>query len=77
LREQTLDYLAAFQSNLATWCDPDYSARRALVKTVGFDGYPTTLVLDRDGVVRGMWNGYRPGMEENVEAVVASLLVTK
>jgi thiol-disulfide isomerase/thioredoxin len=77
LRRQTDDFLAAFQSTLPTWCDPDHSARSALAETIEFSGYPMTFAIDRQGVVRAVWAGYRPGMEENVESVVASLLVAR
>ena len=37
-------------------------------------GFPTTLVLDRDTRIRGVWEGYAPGMEREIEALVEELL---
>jgi hypothetical protein len=77
LRLETERFMNAMRSNLPTHCDPDMSARRAVDKAVGFPGYPMTLVMDRQGIIRGVWNGYAPGMERSLESLVASLLVTK
>ena len=43
----------------------------------GFQGYPTTLVLDRQGIIRGMWVGYQRGYEQQIEKLVAELLAEK
>lgn len=75
LRQDTLDFLTAMRSDLPTFCDPDASLRIAMMNSIGFDAYPTTLVLDRQGVVRGYWQGYTSGMERSIESLVATLLV--
>ena len=40
----------------------------------GFNGYPTTLVLDRHGVIRGMWVGYRQAYARQIDRLVTELL---
>jgi hypothetical protein len=40
----------------------------------GFSGYPTTIVLDRHGIIRGLWVGYRRGDERQIEKCVAEQL---
>lgn len=55
--------------------DPDGLTRRALVSfTQSADfAYPTTVLLDPTGTVRGVWLGYRPGLETVVAQRVAEL----
>jgi thiol-disulfide isomerase/thioredoxin len=77
LRQNTVQFLDAMRSTLPTYCDPDSSARRAVHDAIGFPGYPLTLVADRQGIVRGVWNGYAPGVERSIESLVATLLVSK
>jgi thiol-disulfide isomerase/thioredoxin len=76
LRQNTIRFLDTMQSTLPTHCDPDTSARQALMESIGFPSYPMTLVIDRTGVVRGVWNGYALGVERSMESLVATLLVS-
>jgi len=34
------------------------------------DGYPTTILTDRAGLVQNVWQGYEPGMEEQIQEAV-------
>ena len=45
----------------------------SLVDMDGF-GYPTTVLLDRSGIIRAVWVGYIPGSEREMETVVSKLL---
>ena len=74
LQIETAQLLDATRIALPVYADPDARTRRAVQQTVGFDGYPTTLVLDSQGVVRGVWTGYGPGDETEVAELVESLL---
>jgi cytochrome c biogenesis protein CcmG, thiol:disulfide interchange protein DsbE len=77
LRSETQAFLATSKAALPTWWDENAASRRALGAVLdgeGFGGYPTTLVLDRQGTIRGMWVGYTPGNERDMEAVVGQLL---
>ena len=37
-------------------------------------GYPTTFILDRQGIIRGAWNGYKAGLEHQIDHLVIQLL---
>jgi len=74
ISEQTNAFLHNFKINLPTYADPGSVSRRGVDLVAEFVGYPTTIILDRRGVIRGMWVGYRPGYERQIEKVVADLL---
>lgn len=74
LREQTVAFLKDHQPAPAIYADPDGRTRAAVSKAVGFRGYPTTLVLDGEGNVRGHWVGYRSGVEVEIESLVRELV---
>jgi thiol-disulfide isomerase/thioredoxin len=60
---------------MPTYADPDWKTRDAAIEvTEGRFSYPTTLVLDRSGVVRAVWIGYRPGYTEQMRDLVTRLL---
>ncbi|HUG67825.1 MAG TPA: TlpA disulfide reductase family protein [Pirellulaceae bacterium] len=76
LRAETEAYLAKLETDLDVYSDPGAGARLSLVKSArlsGF-GYPTTVLIDRDGTIRGLWEGYGPGVEAEMEQVIRALL---
>lgn len=76
LAADTDEFLRAQNFELAAYADPDAVTRRAVEQVLGETnfGYPTTLVLDASGVIQGVWVGYEPGLEREVEALVKKLL---
>jgi thiol-disulfide isomerase/thioredoxin len=74
LRQETADFLQRQQAELPVYWDPDNQARAEVDRTIGFDGYPTTLVVDAKGVIRGVIVGYTPGDETVLEHLVRTLL---
>jgi thiol-disulfide isomerase/thioredoxin len=74
LSEQTESFLKGFKINLPTYFDPGAYTRNGVEMIAGSIGYPTTIVLDRRGVIRGMWVGYRAGDERKLEKLIAKLL---
>ncbi len=75
LRESTAALFDQQRLSLAAYADPAGRARDELASVGLFEhGYPTTLVVDRQGVVRGVWMGYAPGDERGVATLVAELL---
>jgi thiol-disulfide isomerase/thioredoxin len=46
----------------------------ALYRTLAVHSLPALLVIDKDGRLRGRWDGYRPGFEKEIEALVAKLI---
>jgi thiol-disulfide isomerase/thioredoxin len=77
LKEETKDLLSKMGLELAVYADPEAYTRRAVNEAVGFKGYPTTLVLDPQGVIRRFWIGYADGEEQEVAQLVALLLAEK
>jgi thiol-disulfide isomerase/thioredoxin len=76
LRRQTEHYLAEAGLTLATYADPNATTRSELLRKFGMKNfsYPFTLLLDREGVVRGVWTGYFPGSEKEIEKQIRELL---
>jgi thiol-disulfide isomerase/thioredoxin len=74
LQSETARLLAARHIELPVYADPEAVTRRAVEEAVGFDGYPTTLVLDSQAVIRGIWTGYAPGEEKSVAELVEQML---
>ncbi len=76
LREPTRAYLAKLQSEIPTYSDQGAGARMAVIKSAMLSsfGFPTTVLLDRDGTIQGLWSGYRPDVEKEMEAKIRDLL---
>ncbi len=55
LRRETSVLLKKMDLAMPTYADPDEVTREAVDRVAGFEGYPTTLVLDRRGIIRGIW----------------------
>ncbi len=76
LRTETEAYVAKLETKLDVYSDPGAGARMSIVKSAqlsGF-GYPTTVLLDRDGTIQGLWKGYAPGLESEMEKAINALL---
>ncbi len=75
LQATTLAYLASQKLNMPTYADVDEATRRSLSSLLG-DGfvYPTTLLLDRNAVIRRVWRGYAPGSELEMQTEIRRLL---
>lgn len=74
LREETASLLKRMKLDLPTYSDPNDMTRAAVDQVIGFEGYPTTVLLDRHGVIRAVWAGYRPGVETEIERYVDKIL---
>ena len=76
LRAVTLDYLRS-QSwpQQATYHDVNDVAQQQVREVVGIDvNFPTTLVVDQSGAVRGVWEMYFPSAVKQMETLVRELL---
>jgi len=76
LQATTEAYLERLNADLVVYRDPGGAATLSLIKAAqlpGF-GYPTTVLLDRDGTIQGFWNGYSPGLEAEMESAIKALL---
>ena len=60
----------------ATFTDSGDRTKRALVAAAKIDGFgfPTTVVIDRSGAIRGLWNGYGPGDERRLQSTIEAAL---
>ncbi len=74
LRDATSDLLKRLGLELPTYYDPDDKTRAAVDRAIGFEGFPTNVLLDRHGVIRAIWVGYKPGVEVEIEKYVDKLL---
>jgi thiol-disulfide isomerase/thioredoxin len=72
----TAEFLQSHQADFPTYRDPDAVSRRELVTQARLDGFgfPTTVILDRQGNIRGLWVGFRKGDELVMQQVVEDTL---
>jgi thiol-disulfide isomerase/thioredoxin len=74
LRSRTEEMLQQLGLHVATYCDPTLTTRRAFDKVGRFMGFPTTFLMDRQGVIRHVWIGYYPQVSQQVENGIRELL---
>jgi thiol-disulfide isomerase/thioredoxin len=81
LAAETEDFLKRNKANFPAYTDDDGVTRLHLIEATKLGeenfGYPTTVVLGRDGKIRGMWVGYVPGWEKQMQRVVENALAEK
>ncbi|MFM8250010.1 MAG: TlpA family protein disulfide reductase [Planctomycetota bacterium] len=79
LRSDVMGFLQAMQVTLPVYCDPNTAARlriAAFLQAEDF-AYPTSLVVDRKGIVRGVWLGFRSGDQHDMARLIDQLLAEK
>jgi hypothetical protein len=74
LRRDTRALLEEKHLDVLTYADLGGVSRSAVEQAVGLSGYPTTLILDRAGRIRGRWTGYQPGAESEMRQLISRLL---
>ena len=75
LREDTESLLKRLHLDLPTYYDPQSETRAGVNRLTREDGYyPLTVLLDRKGVIRAVWVGYRPGAETEMERHIDMVL---
>jgi hypothetical protein len=79
LAENTAAFLEQQSSDIPTFADPAMETRNAIAKVAGEPRvpYPTTLILGRDGVIRGFWLGYNPAYIDEMRQVIDAALAEK
>jgi len=77
LKEETAAFLKRMKLDLPTFHDPDQTTLDKISPVIAFDGFPTTLLLDRHGVIRAVWVGYWSGIEAEMERHVGMVLDEK
>lgn len=74
LRADTSAFLQQQGIETTIYADPDGVTRRAYDEVGGLEGFPTTFLLDRQGIIRNVWIGYYSGTERQMERMVQNLL---
>jgi thiol-disulfide isomerase/thioredoxin len=76
MQASTAAFLAAHKAEFPTYRDPFQISRQHLAQraTLGGVVYPTTVVLDRDGIIRALWVGYMPGDETTMRQIIEEQL---
>jgi thiol-disulfide isomerase/thioredoxin len=74
LRSETMSFLDQQGVTLPIYADPGAVTRGAAQQIGAFRGYPTTILLDGTGTVRGVWVGYRTGVEWEMRSLIDQLL---
>lgn len=59
---------------LPVWYDENGQTQAAVERSVGFNGFPTTILMDRAGGIRKVWTGYAPGVETQMQEMINLLL---
>jgi thiol-disulfide isomerase/thioredoxin len=80
LRQQTQEFLASKKLELPTYADPGASTQQSVAMTLGDlenFGLPTTLLLDRQGIIRAVWIGYDSGVEVDMRQAIETELAKK
>ncbi len=74
--QATEEFLREQNADMPTYYDPFYKSRRHLLETAGLDGfaYPTTVILDGSGTIRGLWQGYVRGDELAMHRLMKELV---
>jgi hypothetical protein len=72
LREDTRAALEEDNVDLPMYGDPGGVSRAAVEEAIGLSGYPTTLILDRRGGIRGVWTG--PAGKDELAELITRLL---
>lgn len=87
-REQTAAFLRKMKADFPVYVDAKGDSHRAVLEllaslspggdpsAIGFS-LPTTLLVDRNGLVRNLWVGFAPQVPEEVERSVSRLLEEK
>lgn len=75
LRDRTAAFLTERRADLPTYVDPQAAEQLRIAEITGENPvYPTTLIIGRDGTIRGLWPGYLHGYELEMRAVIDDAL---
>jgi thiol-disulfide isomerase/thioredoxin len=82
MRTSTAQFLTQHEANFSALRDDDAVTRAHIMQAAGLGSvnhfaYPTTVILGRDGKIRGLWQGYADGDELAMLEVVQAALAEK
>ncbi len=75
LRQQTKEFMARSQYKFQPMLDPDGATLAAAQQLTDAEGIPLTMVIDRQGAVRGVWPGYDPDYLFEIKQMVMNVLL--
>ncbi len=78
LQRSTVDFLKQHHADFPTYRDPDGTTVVALSRDakLGQPGFPTTVLVGPDLVIRALWSGYAPGDEDKLRIAIEKALLT-
>lgn len=74
MRGETAQYCDEMGVEFPIYFDADFTSRDGLEAAIGGEsqslGYPTTVLIDREGRIAGMWEGYAATVPEQIRAAL-------
>ena len=79
LKRETSDYLRSQNITMPIYADPAMFTRGKITRMLasGGFGYPFTIVIDRQGIVREYWVGPTPGSMDQLAKILEQLIAEK
>jgi thiol-disulfide isomerase/thioredoxin len=74
LKEATSEFLKRMRTDHPTYHDPGAKTLQAFNVLGIEDSFPTTLILDRSGTIRGVWLGYSRQSITEIERLLEKLI---
>jgi thiol-disulfide isomerase/thioredoxin len=76
LKLDTRRFLQSRNASFPVYCDPGAQLRRQLIEKRRANGFsfPTTVIIDTTGAIRGIWEGFLAGDERQMEELIRQLL---
>jgi thiol-disulfide isomerase/thioredoxin len=74
VRDATNEFLRRMRADHPTYYDPQDKTLFGLLALGVENAFPTTVVLDRDGTIRGVWLGYNRAAIGEIESLLERLL---
>lgn len=79
LAQDTRETMEKQKSSAAIYHDENNISKMALIQSAKLEGFafPTTIVIDQRGIIRGVWRGYDPSFVQEMRDVIEQLLAKK
>jgi thiol-disulfide isomerase/thioredoxin len=78
MKAETTKYRDQAKLEFPIYFDPDFKTRTGLESDIGKEpqtmGYPTTVLIDQQGRVAGVWEGYASNVPAQIESSIERLI---
>ncbi|HJN13165.1 MAG: TlpA disulfide reductase family protein [Pirellulaceae bacterium] len=78
MRIETTRYRDQAKLDFPLYFDPDFTSRASLESATGMEpqemGYPTTVLIDQQGRIAGVWEGFSTSLPDQIVASVDRLI---